>query len=167
MTKSSRGWEGARGGVEGRWSAGDAGREVAVAVAMHSRVSISTVLGLVCRTVGYGDIKVTTSGGRVFSSWHLLLSVALLAALIRHARPSLGFDTPSPCVEKARPVRANSDIRRLSEERALHWKRYAEIKLMLDRDRILALDEDGNGLDQFEFVIGCVPAATCGLAAAC
>ena len=80
-------------------------------------------------TVGYGDISVTLNKTRFFSGIHLLVSVALLAALI-------------------------TDIGILGEECRRQMKKYAEARAMLDRDLILSLDEDGNGLDKYEFVVG-------------
>jgi len=80
-------------------------------------------------TVGYGDIKIATDAGRLWACFHLMLSVCLLAALI-------------------------SEVGALQESRRLMLEKSARIKRQVNRELILSLDKDGNGLDKFEFVIG-------------
>jgi len=80
-------------------------------------------------TVGYGDISITTSAGRIFAIFHIVISVSLLAALI-------------------------GDVNELAEERKAALHKLTLLKGRLDLDLMRTLDRDGNGVDKFEFVIG-------------
>lgn len=80
-------------------------------------------------TVGYGDMFISTEDGRLFACAHLMLSVCLLAALI-------------------------SEVGKVQATRAGMVERVERVRKQLDRDLILSLDKDQNGLDKFEFVTG-------------
>eukprot|EP00966_Prymnesium_polylepis_P054851 1267625-Prymnesium_polylepis.1 len=80
-------------------------------------------------TVGYGDMSIDSDGGKVIAIFQILFSVASIGALI-------------------------GDIGSLSEERSLGLKRAKLLQAKLDPTTITSLDADGNGVDQFEYVIG-------------
>jgi len=80
-------------------------------------------------TVGYGDVAIETDSGRIFAFFHILVSVSLLAAII-------------------------GDIGQLAAEREAALKRLAMFESKLDVDMMASLDQDGNGVDKFEFVTG-------------
>ena len=85
-------------------------------------------------TVGYGDIFISTSSGRLFAAIHILCSVSWLAALAM----------------------------RLSEvmaKRKLQIACAAVVRMQLDPNLIAMLDRDGTGsVDKLEFVIGLLTA---------
>ena len=80
-------------------------------------------------TVGYGDVTIATQGGRLFACAHILISVSLLAAII-------------------------SDADGLRAQRKVDLQRGRQFLGRLNVDMILSLDDDGDGVDRFEFVIG-------------
>ena len=80
-------------------------------------------------TVGYGDVKINTDGGRMWAFFHILISVSLLAALL-------------------------GQFGELADERKLMLKKLELVKGSLDHDLMMSLDKDGDGVDKFEFVIG-------------
>lgn len=80
-------------------------------------------------TVGYGDIGMNTQGARAWSCIHIAVSVGTLGAFIGKAGA-------------------------LREDRHKQLKRVALLKKKLDKDLICSLDQEGNGVDKFEFVIG-------------
>jgi len=82
-----------------------------------------------CTTVGYGDVKIETDGGKLCSIVHILLSVCTITAVI-------------------------ADLDHLRDKRKRLLQRSRLLKRKLDRDLITSLDRDGNGLDKLEFVIG-------------
>lgn len=80
-------------------------------------------------TVGYGDVPLPTWQARLFASVHIVISVSWLAAVI-------------------------GSIDTLREIRRGQVKRAALITNPPKREQIMALDHDGEGVDQLEFVIG-------------
>jgi hypothetical protein len=80
-------------------------------------------------TVGYGDVSITTNGGRMWAFLHILISVSLLAALI-------------------------GQVGELAADRTLALKKLNLFDKSMDTDLMLSLDKDGDGVDRFEFVVG-------------
>merc|ERR1719473_2323865 len=80
-------------------------------------------------TVGYGDMYISTENGRLWACFHLMLSVCLLASLI-------------------------SETSMLAAKRQKLIEKADRIQKQCNRDLILSLDKDNNGLDMFEFVTG-------------
>lgn len=80
-------------------------------------------------TVGFGDISITTSAGRVFASIHILVSVAALGATI-------------------------GEIDSIRSKRKELLERADRLRKELDQSMIDALDKNGDGVDKFEFIIG-------------
>jgi voltage-gated potassium channel Kch len=80
-------------------------------------------------TVGYGDVFMRSQAARAWSSLHIAIAVATLGAFLGKAQDLLS-------------------------EREHQLKRVEMLKRQLDRDLILSLDADGNGVDKFEFVVG-------------
>jgi hypothetical protein len=80
-------------------------------------------------TVGYGDISIETDAGRGVAIAHILVSVSLLAAIV-------------------------ADIDSLREERRKNLLRGKQFVERVNVDNILSLDQDGQGVDRFEFVVG-------------
>ena len=80
-------------------------------------------------TVGFGDVKITSDGGRMWAFFHIVISVSILAASIR-------------------------DVSELSKARQEALRKMDMVKGSLDVDLMMSLDKDGDGVNQFEFVIG-------------
>jgi len=80
-------------------------------------------------TVGYGDIALTTPEARLFACLHIVVSVSWLAALL-------------------------SSVDTLRTKRESQMKRAALIEKPPQREQIMALDHDGTGCTQLEFVVG-------------
>ena len=80
-------------------------------------------------TVGYGDVAMSTSAARLFACLHIVVSVSWLAAVI-------------------------GAIDQLRELRQAQLDRAALITDPPKREEIMALDHDGKGVDQLEFVVG-------------
>jgi len=80
-------------------------------------------------TVGYGDVAMTTEAAKTFAFFHILISVSLLAAII-------------------------SDVGELGAERRNALKRMHMFESRLDTDLMASLDQNGDGVDKFEFVTG-------------
>ena len=86
-------------------------------------------------TVGYGDVPISTREGRLFACFHIIVSVSWLAAII-------GWVSRLTSVREAQLERAN---------------------LILnppDRESIMALDKDKQGVDELEFVVGMLMSAS-------
>ena len=86
-------------------------------------------------TVGYGDVPISTREGRLFACFHIIVSVSWLAAII-------GWVSRLTSVREAQLERAN---------------------LILnppDRESIMALDHDKQGVDEVEFVVGMLMSAS-------
>ena len=84
-------------------------------------------------TVGYGDVRISTQAARGFACVHVLLSVAMVGALI-------------------------SDIESVRAERLIAFKELRLLRRKLDADLIRSLDKDGDGVDKVEFVVGMLTA---------
>ena len=80
-------------------------------------------------TVGYGAPTITTRGGRWWAMFHIIISVSLLSAIL------VDVDT----------------LRELRKEKLRKVKIFTG---SMDTDLMIALDQDGNGVDRFEFVFG-------------
>ena len=80
-------------------------------------------------TVGYGDVKIASDGGRMWAFFHIAISVSILAASVR-------------------------DVSELSKARQEALRKMDMVKGSLDVDLMMSLDKDGDGVNQFEFVIG-------------
>jgi hypothetical protein len=80
-------------------------------------------------TVGYGSPAITTRGGRWFAMLHIIISVSLLSAII--------MDVDS--------------LRQLRKEKLRKVRVFTG---SMNTDLMVALDQDGNGVDRFEFVFG-------------
>ncbi|KOO22153.1 voltage-gated ion channel superfamily [Chrysochromulina tobinii] len=80
-------------------------------------------------TVGFGDVKINTDGGRMWALFHILFSVSILTATL-------------------------GDVSELHEAREAALRRMKMIKGAADVGLMLSLDKDGNGVDKFEFVTG-------------
>ena len=80
-------------------------------------------------TVGYGDVVIRTQAGEALACVHILISVSLLAAVI-------------------------SDIDGLRQVRRQELRRGRQLVQRVNVEAILALDQEGNGVDKFEFVFG-------------
>lgn len=76
-------------------------------------------------TVGYGDVTLSTQAARMWASAHILISVSWLAALIGE-------------------VEGNRDLRKAQLSRA------ALLTKRLEREEIMSLDQDGQGIDKLE-----------------
>ena len=80
-------------------------------------------------TVGLGDVKIASDGGRMWAFFHIAISVSILAASVR-------------------------DVSELSKARQEALRKMDMVKGSLDVDLMMSLDKDGDGVNQFEFVIG-------------
>ena len=80
-------------------------------------------------TVGYGDVSLETTAARAWASFHILVSVSWLAALI-------------------------GTIEDLRHKRHAQLARAVLLTKPLDREEVLKLDQGGQGIDKLEFVIG-------------
>ena len=80
-------------------------------------------------TVGYGDVPMETQASRAFASLHILVSVSWLAALFAQIDQGTAF------------------------RNAVH-ARVVLLTRPLQRERVVALDHDGKGVDKLEFVVG-------------
>ena len=80
-------------------------------------------------TVGYGDVSLTTDAGKLTATFHMLISVSMLAALL-------------------------SEFDNLRTKRVADVKRSKQFLEKLNIDLIMSLDIDGSGVDKFEFVVG-------------
>ena len=80
-------------------------------------------------TVGYGDVSLPNDGARMWSFFHIAVSVSLLAALL-------------------------ADVKMLSDERTMKIKKLALVRGRLDIDLMKSLDKDNNGVTKDEFVLG-------------
>jgi potassium channel subfamily K len=80
-------------------------------------------------TVGFGDVGIVTQSARVWSCIHIAVSVGTLGAFIGKAGA-------------------------LQADRHKQLQRVKLLKKKLDKDLICSLDQEGNGVDKFEFVIG-------------
>ena len=80
-------------------------------------------------TVGYGDTSITTDAGKVVAIFHIIFSVASISALI-------------------------NDVVDLHHQRSSLLRRAELLSAKLDPQLITTLDNDGSGVDKFEFVVG-------------
>ena len=84
-------------------------------------------------TVGYGDVSITTDGGKVCAVVHILVSVCALGAIV-------------------------GDIDAARKERAAQLFRAEQLMQKFDRanleNLLMRLDQDGGGVEKFEFVVG-------------
>ena len=80
-------------------------------------------------TVGFGDVKIHTDGGRMWAFFHILISVSILTATL-------------------------NDVSELFDARKAALRRMKMIEGAADVGLMLSLDKDGNGVDKFEFVTG-------------
>jgi len=80
-------------------------------------------------TVGYGDVSLPNDDARMWSFFHIAVSVSLLAALL-------------------------GDIAQLAKDREMMVKKLALLQGRLDIDLMKSLDTDNNGVTEYEFVIG-------------
>lgn len=80
-------------------------------------------------TVGYGDVTITTQGGRMVAFFHILISVTWLATFI-------------------------SKLQALYVSRTQELKRTDLLKKQLDEKLITSLDTNGDGVNKLEFVVG-------------
>ena len=80
-------------------------------------------------TVGYGDVSISSDGGKMVAVFHMLISVSMLAATL-------------------------SEYDLLSVKRADELRRGRQFLGRLNVENILSLDTDGEGVDRFEFVVG-------------
>jgi len=80
-------------------------------------------------TVGYGDISLPNDGARMWSFVHIAVSVSLLAALL-------------------------GDVTQLTQDRIMKLKKLSLLQGRLDIDLMKSLDTDGDGVTEYEFVIG-------------
>ena len=80
-------------------------------------------------TVGYGDVRISTSGGHMWAFFHIVISVSLLAAIV-------------------------GDVNKLRRQRSMALAKLKMFRSTLDLDMLRSLDKDQSGVDKFEFVIG-------------
>jgi hypothetical protein len=80
-------------------------------------------------TVGYGDVGLVTQEARLFGAFHVLTSVSWLGALI-------------------------SEVDHLRSKRIGELSRAAMVTKEMEPEEITALDHDGNGVSELEFVVG-------------
>ena len=80
-------------------------------------------------TVGYGDVRINTSGGHMWAFFHIVISVSLLAAIV-------------------------GDVNKLRRQRSMALAKLKMFRSTLDLDMLRSLDKDQSGVDKFEFVIG-------------
>lgn len=80
-------------------------------------------------TVGYGDVQMATQASRIFAAVHSIISVSWLAQLLG-------------AVSNLRTVRTQQLARAVL------------LTKPLEKQRIIGLDKDGNGVDKLEFVVG-------------
>mmetsp|Transcript_66683 Transcript_66683/g.177489 ORF Transcript_66683/g.177489 Transcript_66683/m.177489 type:complete len:403 (+) Transcript_66683:103-1311(+) len=81
-------------------------------------------------TVGYGDVAITTDGGRMWAFFHIAVSVSLVAAFI-------------------------SDVADLAAARVRALQRLNLVRARMDCDLMRSLDVDKQGsVSRYEFVIG-------------
>ena len=78
-------------------------------------------------------MRISTQAARGFACVHVLLSVAMVGALI-------------------------SDIESVRAERLIAFKELRLLRRKLDADLIRSLDKDGDGVDKVEFVVGMLTA---------
>jgi len=104
----------------------------AIYVAIDSELDYGTALyhcWVTATTVGYGDVSMRTQGARAWSCIHIAVAVGTLGAFIGKAQE-------------------------LRDERKKQVQRVELLKKKLDKDLICSLDQEGNGVDKTEFVVG-------------
>uniref|UniRef100_A0A6U3RFT8 Potassium channel domain-containing protein n=1 Tax=Octactis speculum TaxID=3111310 RepID=A0A6U3RFT8_9STRA len=79
-------------------------------------------------TVGYGDVSISTQSARLFSSFHILISVSWLGALLK-----------------------NYEV--LIDKREAQIAHTMLLTRMLNPDEVHAMDKDNKGVDKLEFVV--------------
>ena len=84
-------------------------------------------------TVGYGDVKITTNGGMVCAIVHILASVIILGAIVG--------DIDAARIERAAQLFRNDQLTQKFNR--------ANLEKLLSK-----LDQDGGGVEKFEFVVG-------------
>jgi len=80
-------------------------------------------------TVGYGDVKMGTEAVKLFASLHIIISVTFLAALIGR-------------------------VQDLSALRGSELRRLAALTTDFTVENLIAMDQDGHGIDKVEFIVG-------------
>lgn len=80
-------------------------------------------------TVGYGDVPIASQEARLFSAFYIGVGVAWLAGFISY-------------------------VDALADKRKSQWKRANMLISPLKWDKVQHFDDDGNGVEKLEFVVG-------------